>query len=425
MSNSFINRRSFLQAGMLAGAGGFFADLLSHQSLLRAAPPQRPAAAADACIVLWLNGGPSHIDTFDPKPGRKSGGPFKAIATRVPALQLCEHLPGIADLADRMVVVRGLSSKEGNHDRARFLLHTGYVPTPTVAHPALGAYASAELGDPKLPLPAFVSIRGPSLSAGFLGVQHDPFIVQEPGRPPDNTSYPRDVDFVRFVRRKSALTFLEERFQKETPDAKVRGRQVVLDKAVRMMYAPKLAAFDLGEESEETRGHYGENDFGRGCLLARRLLDSGVRYVEVTLDGWDTHQDNFTRTAKLMNTLDTAMAALLRDLEQRGRLQRTLILCLGEFGRTPNINMNDGRDHHPQAFSALLAGGGVRGGTVYGRTDDDGAQVVEHPVTIPDLFATVATLLGMDPDKEWMTPAGRPVSLTLHGSPIEAIMQKS
>ncbi len=422
---SGIDRRSFLDVGLRVGSSALLGALSARWltgSAHAKASPAGAGARAQACIVLWLNGGPSHLDTFDPKPGTATGGPFKAISTKIKGVSLCEHLPGLAEQAQHLAVIRGLTSKEGNHQRAQFLLHTGYSPNPTVDHPGLGSWISEELADPAFALPSFVTIKGPSIGAGFLGVQHGPFVVQEPGKPPENTNYPREVDFVRFLRRKSALAYLETHFQGETADLKVKERQTVADKAVRMMYAPKLKAFELADEPDALRAAYGDNDFGKGCLLARRLVQAGVKYVEVVLDGWDTHKDNFEKTTALMRTLDPAMSTLLRDLDERKMLHSTLILCMGEFGRTPQINPNDGRDHYPQAFSALLAGGGVRGGIVYGQTDAEGRNVVEKPVKVPDLFATATTLLGIDPDKEFSTPLGRPVTITDNGQPIPELM---
>jgi hypothetical protein len=411
-----MERRTFLKLGL----GGLF-SLWAAPRLARAA---RPARKAKACIVVWLNGGPSHIDTFDPK----SNTPTKSIATRVPGLQLSEHLPRLADAAQHLCILRGMTSKEGNHDRARHLLHTGYSPNPTVAHPALGAWVSEELGDAKSDLPTFVSVAGPSARAGFLGVEHDPFVVTEAGEPPGNTGYPHDVDMVRFLRRKAALDAMEADFAAQTgSDPKVAQRRAVYTKAVRMMYAPRLRAFDLADEPDAIKTAYGAvsgagGDFGRGCLLARRLVEAGVPFVEVTLDGWDTHQDNFNRTRRLMQQLDPALSGLIADLDQRKLLDSTLVVCLGEFGRMPQVNPNEGRDHYPKAWSAIVAGGGIRGGLAHGATDGSGANVVEHPTAVPDLFATLATQLGIDPDKTLSTPLGRPLSVTDNGKIIREIL---
>jgi uncharacterized protein (DUF1501 family) len=315
-----------------------------------------------------------------------------------------------------------MSSKEGNHPRAQYYVHTGYAPTPTVVHPSLGSWTCARLADANAELPAFVSIGGPSFGGGFLGVQNGPFVLQKAGAPPADAQLPQAVDRARFGRRLAALDAMEADFARATGDAKVEGRRQVYAKAVRLMDSPKIDAFDLSGESESTKKAYGDTDFGRGCLVARRLVERGVRFVEVVLDGWDTHQNGFERNKKLMGTLDPAFAALLDDLKARHLLGTTLVGCMGEFGRTPKINANDGRDHWPGAWSAVLAGGGIRGGVVQGATDEDGAKVAGTPTGVPDLLATMAQLLGLDPAHTEMSPVGRPISVTDGGTPIRALI---
>jgi len=419
MHDDCLGRRSLLRAGASAMFGALVARYLSAGEAFASSSP---SSRASACILLWLNGGPSHIDTFDPKPGRSTGGPFKAIRTRAPGMLLSEHLPRLADRANEIALVRSMSSKEGNHGRAQYYVHTGYAPNATVVHPSLGAWTSARLGDVDAPLPPFVSIAGPSFGAGFLGVQDGPFVLQKAGVAPADVTLPPGVDQPRFERRLAALGAMDDRFEEQTGDAKVDGRRQVYAKAVRLMQTPKLEAFDLSGETDATRRAYGDTDFGRGCLVARRLVERGVKFVEVVLDGWDTHQNNFDRTRSQMAILDPAFAALLGDLAARGRLGSTLVACMGEFGRTPRINANDGRDHWPQAWSAALAGGGIRGGVVRGATDDEGASVVTAPTTVPDLLATMATLLGLDPAYTATTPAGRPISVTDDGAALRELM---
>ena len=380
-------------------------------------------AVAKSVIVLWMNGGPSHIDTFDPKPGTPVGGPHKAIKTATPGLEISEHMPQLAAQSSKLAVVRGMTSKEGNHARANFLLHTGYPPNPTVAHPSLGGWLSQSRPDAASGLPAFVSIGGPSASAGFLGVQHGPFVVQKAGELPQNIAYATGADAARFERRRALLDTMEGRFLGETGDVKVEGRRALYAKAIKMMQADGVHAFDTSQEPESAKLAYGATDFGRGCLVARRLVEAGVRFVEVTLDGWDTHKDNFGRTKNLMGTLDPAFAALLKDLEARKLLASTLIVWMGDFGRTPRINGNEGRDHHPQAWSAVLAGAGVRGGIVHGATDAMGEKVVSNGVTVPNLLATVVTLAGMNPAETRVSPAGRPISVTEDGVPVKELMR--
>ncbi|HEY4015746.1 MAG TPA: DUF1501 domain-containing protein [Polyangiaceae bacterium] len=407
---------------MRFGTSAVFAALTSRWACPSATlAADAPSPRAHACILLWLNGGPSHIDTLDPKSGI-TAGPFKAIKTRVPGILLGEHLPRLADRADKLAIVRGLRSAEGNHARAQYYAHTGYAPNPTVVHPSLGGWTSARAGNPHADLPAFVSIGGPSFGGGFLGVQNGPFVLDKAGAAPADVALPAGVERARFDRRRQALDLLEDRFARSTGEPKVAGRRSVYAKAIRLMQAPGLTAFDLSGEAEATRRAYGDSDFGRGCLAARRLVEQGVKFVEIVLDGWDTHQNNFDRVKALCATLDTAFGALLDDLAARHLLGTTLVACMGEFGRTPRINANDGRDHWPQAWSAALAGGGIRGARVHGATSDDGANVVRDPTGIPDLLATMATLLGLDPDDTEITPAGRPVALTNGGRPIRALL---
>ncbi|HZT40675.1 MAG TPA: DUF1501 domain-containing protein [Chthonomonadaceae bacterium] len=416
--SSAIDRRGLFKVGM----GGLLSLLLAQWLDPRMAYAQGPAPKAKACILLWMNGGPSQLDTWDPKPGTDTGGSFKAIPTRVKEVSICEHLPMLADQADHLAIIRSMTSREGNHQRAQYLMHTGYAPNPTVTHPSLGAWVSEELGSPQAELPDFVSISGPSFGAGFLGVQYGPLVVQNPNQLPQNVAFAPNVTPGRFEMRRSALDMLESDFAAQTRDNKVKGREAVYGRAIRMMRSPKLKAFDISEEPDAVKAAYGDSNFGRGCLMARRLVEAGVKFVEVVLDGWDTHQDNFNRTTKLMGALDPAMSTLIKELADRHLLDSTLILWMGEFGRTPKINPNEGRDHYPQAWSAALAGGGVRGGQAYGQTDAEGMKVVDKPVVVPDLFATIATLLGLDPSKSFMTPVGRPIAITEKGKPIRELI---
>lgn len=409
-------------------ASGASATLLSALAANAHAAPKTAAAGkasnakAKSCIVLWLNGGPSHIDSFDPKPKSPNAGKFKAIKTRIKGVEFSEHLPRLAEEAHRLAVVRSMSSKEGNHLRARHLVHTGYSPTPTLAHPSLGAWVASRLGDKTAALPPFVSIGGPSAPAGFLGVQNGPFVVGSVKDPLQNVKSQPFVPATRADERIALLGNLEKGFAERQHDAKIDGRLSVYGQAVRLMKSEDLAAFDLTVENEKTHKLYGDSDFGKSALMARKLVQSGVKLVEITLDGWDTHRDGFTRLEKLLGTLDVALSGLLTDLADHKLLDDTLVLCLGEFGRTPKLNDTDGRDHYPQAWSAVLAGGGIKGGVAHGATDADGAKV-DKAVSVPDLMATAMTLLGLDPAESVGTPAGRPISLTDLGSPVRAIMK--
>ena len=418
-------RRSFLGASLAAAFSG-------ARALAGSAPAGGPPPRARACILLYMAGGPSHIDTFDPKPGRGVGGPFRAIPTSVTGLRVSEHLPRLAGLMKEMALVRSLTAKEGNHDRARHLMHTSYAPQGGADHPAFGALvaeahekppaddAAAPAASPSR-LPGYVSIAGPGEDSGFLSAAYSPFPVKNPDRPVKHLTTAKGVDDERFQRRLALWRGLEDRFARGAGGAFARSRREVGEKAVDLMSAG-VEAFDLSREPEAVHAAYGATKFGAGCLMARRLIEAGVPFVEVTLDGWDTHEDNFNRVKALSGTLDQAMSVLLQELAGRGLLATTLVAWMGDFGRTPRINERGGRDHFPAASSVLLAGGGIRGGQVVGATDEDGAEVRERPVTVPDLYRTIARATGLDADRMRVSPAGRPIKTVEAGHAIEELL---
>ena len=406
-----MDRRSFLKVATGAGMAALLPRLARAQQA-------SPAAKAKSIIVLWMNGGPSHLDTWDPKPGTKNGGPFKAIKTAQKDLMLPEHMPGLAKVADKLAVLRGLATKEGNHQRAQYLMHTGYAPNPTVVHPALGAWVSHELGPTASKLPAFVSLNGPSAGGGFLGPQHGPFVIPQAGALP--TDVRAVTDDARFQRRLSLLDALEEDFEKRA-GPQVSERRALYAEATRLMSAPALEAFEIAKEPEAVRKAYGDTPFGKGCLVARRLVEAGVRTVEVVLDGWDTHQNNFERVQKLLGQVDPAMSTLVSDLEARGKLASTLVVWMGDFGRTPRINANDGRDHWPQAQACVLAGAGIKPGT-YGATNAEGEKPVGNGFGVPDVMATIVSLAGLAPSKELVSPVGRPIGVTDSGRVLHDVL---
>ena len=426
---SSFSRRALLHGGGALALSGLVSRFLERDAYAwsEEAPPR--TIQAEHLIVLWMNGGPSHLDTWDPKTG-PTGGSHKAIKTRTPGVSICEHMPRLAEMSDKLAIVRGMSHKEGNHVRAQYLMRTGYAPNPTVVHPSVGGWLASKRGS-QSGLPAFVSIGGPSLGAGFLGVQNGPFVLPKGGRGPENVSLAADVDRNRFERRQKLLGSMDDRFEVANGDAKVHGRRALYQKSANLMFARDLSSFDVSQETDAVRTSFGDTDFGRGCLGAVRLVESGVRCVEVVLDGWDTHIDNFGRTQKLMSTVDPAFSSLLTELSRRtgkydGKrtlLDSTLVVWMGDFGRTPKINGNEGRDHHPQSSSVVLAGAGIRGGQVYGATDDAGDKVVKDFVTIPNLMATMAVPLGLDPAEMAMTPVGRPIGVTDHGVPIAPLLR--
>jgi Protein of unknown function (DUF1501) len=414
--NPIHSRRKFL-ASAVAGA-----TLSGWLGRLAAQAPERPKAKA--CILLWMAGGPSHIDTFDPKPDAPENvrGEFRPIDTAVPGIRVSEHFPRFAKLMKDAAVLRGMSTPESDHKLATYHLHTGYQNRAgAVAFPSLGALVARELGKRDVPLPNFVSIgRGPqeALGAGFLGPDSQPLAVTDPARGLDY-SEPAGPPY-QFGRQVELLRQFEEGFQDRYRSAAGAAHRSTIDRAVRLMTSEQKQAFDLSREPAAVHEAYGRpargnagstkpgadgktggsppGSFGQGCLMARRLVEAGVPFVEVVMGdgaGWDTHRENFPRTRALSLECDVAMAALVEDLRRRGLLDTTLVAWMGEFGRTPQCT-GGGRNHWARAWSSVLVGGGIKGGQVIGRTDRAAAAVVDRPITVTDFLATVCTILGID-----------------------------
>ncbi len=408
-----FTRRALLQR-MALGAGGLavapgLLSLLSRHAAAVAAPGRRRAPRK--LILLWLEGGPSQLDTFDPKQGAPTQGPFATLPTDLAGWRFSEHLPQLTARAGRLALLRSVTSKEGSHARARLLLHTGFVPNPSVAYPTLGSIVAHELADEAFELPSFVQVAGPPGSPGFLGVGAAPFLVANPIAEVANLALPRGIDGARLERREALRDVLDAGFHAEGAAAAVAANRTQHLRARRLMDSPLKAAFDLDQEPDSVRDRYGRDPFGQGVLLARRLVESGVQAVEIHGDGWDTHVDNFIKLVPLCRALDQALAALLDDIAERGLLEDTLVVTMGEFGRTPIINHNRGRDHWPGNYCVLLAGGGTRPGIVVGATDDKGERIVDRPISVPDLFATFATLLRIDGGKKFNATPRRPTTL--------------
>jgi len=414
-----LSRRELLlriaSAAPAAALGPSLVDLLCRHALAQQA---QPAAARKHVILLWLEGGPSQIDTFDPKPGAPTNGPYRTLETDVKGWRMGEHLPGLARRAQHLSLIRTLTSKEGSHARARELLHCGYTPNPAVSFPTLGAIVAHELGDPEFDLPAYVQVDGPPGSGGYLGIECAPFLIDDPVGKIRNLAYRFGVDAARMDQREAMRTLLDTSFAAIGGDEAVHADGAQRRRARRLMDSKLLTAFDLTQEPAAVRDGYGRGRFGQGVLLARRLVEHGVTTVEVVLEGWDTHVDNFRRTQHLCGELDPAFSALIDDLRARDLFDRTLVLCMGEFGRTPTIVLSDGRNHWPNNFFVVLGGGGLKPATVVGETDELGEKIVARPVQVADLFATVAQALGIDGSKEFQTrnrpiwlvdPKGKPV----------------
>lgn len=389
-------------------------------------------------ILLWMTGGPPQTDTFDMKPGHENGGPFKPIDTSVPGIQISEHLPQVAKLMQHCVPIRSMSTKEGDHTRATYLLRTGNLPQGPIDYPTLGSLFSKELGDENSDLPNFVAVAPytqfspAAYGPGFLGPKFAPLIVGDANRVGNGTAanydqsltvknlaLPQGIDLARSDARLSLLGDLEADFATERPGLNAESHQSAYAAAVRMMRSEAVKAFQLDDESPKLRDAYGRNQFGQACLLARRLVERGVPFVEVSLNGvgnnqtfaWDTHAQNFTSVKSLLEVLDPGWATLMTDLKDRGLLDSTMIVWMGEFGRTPKINPQMGRDHFPNAWSSVLCGGGIRGGQVVGKTSEDGMKVEERPVSVQDLFATMCKGLGLDSMKQNISNVGRPIRL--------------
>jgi hypothetical protein len=373
-----------------------------------------------ACILLWMGGGPSQLETFDPKPGTPNGGETKAIETAVPGIRIAEGWPELAKVMNEVTLIRSMTNKEGNHQRATYQLHTGYAPTGTVKHPSFGCVIANELGDPKFDLPHIVSIGGGTVGAGLLGVGLEPFLVQDPRRPPTNVAPP--VPAGRFQRRLGLMHALEmSGFARTGGIDRIKDHSSLYKQTANLVLSPRLKAFDLEQEDAKLRDAYGTSAFGQGCLLARRLVQAGVTFVEVRSNGWDTHQQNNERVGRLASAVDPGFATLIADLKRQGMLERTMVLWMGEFGRTPKINPNAGRDHFPRVFNVAIAGGGVKGGQVIGASTPDGTAVKDRPVQVNDLLVSVCHALKIDPNKENMSPLGRPIKIVDGGKVVNEL----
>ena len=409
------SRREFLRGistASLATGTLSWTDLMAaqHSALRR---------QGKACILLWMNGGPSQFETFSPKPGHRNGGETKGISTAVSGIKIAEFLPETAKLVDEMCIIRSMTSKEGSHPRATFLLHTGYLPTASVRHPSIGSVAAQQLGGTTADLPSYVRIGGNVRNAGgggLLGVQYDPLLIRDPKRAPDNSSL--TVAKRRFQRRRGLLSKIDRHYAAGVGKNEVTNHGKVYEQTSRMVLSPRMSVFEIEKEPEKVRESYGKGNFSAGCLMARRLVEAGVTFVEVSMNGWDTHQDNATRSRDLCTQMDQPYAQLLTDLQQRGRLDNTLVIWMGEFGRTPRINGRGGRDHFPHAFNAVLAGCGVQGGQTIGATDPGGREVTDRPVSVQDLFQTIYHLLEIDAEEENLNSIGRPIRVVEGGEVV-------
>ncbi|QDU37511.1 hypothetical protein Mal4_18250 [Maioricimonas rarisocia] len=437
-----LSRRGLLQA-TLCGMAGIGAS--------RWMPAFAEALAADAqrkrhCVLLWMAGGPSQTDTFDMKPGHANGGEFQEIETSVPGLRFSEHLPRLARLADHLAVLRGMSTAEGDHGRGTYLMHTGRPPEGPIRYPTIGSAVSKELADAAAPLPGFVTVAAgqsfnrAAFQPGFLGPRHAPLAVRSRDDVRSLQQIEADQDFARLEiedlgppaevglgqaeRRARLLQELQSDFAARHSGGATAMHQTTVERAIQMIHSDAADAFDLTAEPAVVREKYGRGRFGQGCLLGRRLIERGVPFIEVVLGDqgrWDTHTANFPTVASLSGELDAGWASLMEELDERGLLESTTILWMGEFGRTPRINGSAGRDHFPQAWTSVLAGGGINGGQAYGRTDAGGMSVVDGALSVDDVLATLCGALGVNPRKQNISEVGRPIRI-VDGKPVSELL---
>ncbi len=415
-----MSRRHFLNHCAMGGAVTLGASsFLSHLDANAAEVRKNQKA----CILVWLGGGAPTIDMWDLKPNSKNGGDFKPIST-AGDLQISEHLPKIAKIMDKLSVIRAMSTREADHSRGTYFMHTAYVPNPTVVHPSFGSVVSYELGTKRkeLEIPSFVSIGGGGMSPGFLGMTHAPFVVDSRGN--IRNSNMEGMNKKRLGKRLSMLSEIENNFIKSDRGDTAKAHQDVYKKAVNLMISEQMKAFKVEMEDDKVREAYGSNAFGDSLIMARRLIQVGVPFIEVRFPGgWDLHQNVFqTLSTQRLPVLDTGISALTQDLEARGMLNDVVIVCMGEFGRTPRINQNVGRDHWASSWSLLVGGGGLQGGRAVGETDQDGVRIVGQSYLPGDLWATVAHALRIPLDTVHRSKRGRPMKIANGGTPIKELI---
>ncbi len=408
-----MNRRHFMShvAGASAMVGTSMA--LGQSLSVHAADLKKRNKSA---ILLWMSGGPATIDLWDLKPGTSNGGPFKQISTSGD-VQISEHLPMMAKQMHNMAIVRSMSTREADHDRGRYYMHTGYVPDPNIEHPSYGAVVAHELMSQRssLDIPPFVSVGGASEGPGFLGMAWAPFSVSTNGKI-RNMEMKQDQD--RLMGKMKALSLIENGFISQKRGLAAEDHRKILGKTYDLLTSKQMDAFKVESEPQSVRDRYGAG-FGEGCLLARRLVEAGVPFVEVDLGGWDMHQNvHATLADTKLPVLDKAMSALMEDLEQRGLLQDTVVMWMGEFGRTPRINGDAGRDHWARSWSAVVGGGGLKGGIAVGATSPEGTEVVTEPYSSEDLMASVCKTLGIPLETTFQSRSGRPMKIANGGKII-------
>jgi len=402
-----MKRREFLTS--TAGVLGLLQTLKANQEEIK--------KNGKSAILLWMGGGPSTMDIWDLKPDAATGGPFRPIGT-TGDVQICEHMPLMAKQMHNMAIVRSMSTREADHMRGRYYMHTGYVPNPSIEHPSYGSLLSHQLRRDDIEIPQFVTVGGGSMGAGFLGAQYNPFSVNSDGRI-------RNLDMkvdARLIQRAYALDLIESNFINQKRGSLAKDHQSVLKQTFNLLTSEQMEAFKIAGEPEPVKERYGDNGFGKGCLMARRLVEVGVPFIEVNLGGWDNHQ-NIHPTLKdnKLPVLDQGMSALVEDLEQRELLDDTAIIWMGEFSRTPRINGNAGRDHWARSWSVVVGGAGMNGGIAVGATNDDGTKVITDPYSSQDVMASVCKALGISLSTTFTSNSGRPMKIANSGKVIKEL----
>jgi hypothetical protein len=402
-------------AGSLA-SGGLF-----EQSVDAAATPK---GKAKHIIYLFMEGAMTHLDTFDPKVGVEEAGETKPIQTRVPGIQFGDRFPKLSYLAGAMAVVRSLTTETGAHDKGQYLMRTSYKQLNSIQHPGMGAWMVSEAGRLNTALPGNYVIGGGNRhpGSGFLEPSLSPVPIANANAGLQNTKLPKYLPSELFDRRLTLASKFDESFQSRRESGRVNAYNQLYSEARRLMGSEHLKVFDIKSEPQAVKDAYGSNALGQGCLLARRLVQSGARFVEVSYGGWDMHQDLYSSLNDRAEHLDTAVGNLLRDLNSKGLLDETLVVLTTEFGRKPKINANAGRDHHPGVFSSLLMGAGIKTGQVYGASDKQGFSVADDPVSVSDFNKTIATAAGLPTEEERYAPNGRPFKIGGDGDPIKALL---
>lgn len=420
------DRRAFMKSAASQCLGVSFAGAVGSQGFFgeEAIAAQTPSGKAKHIIYMFMDGAMTHLDTFDPKVGVEEAGETKPIQTRVPGIHFGDRFPKLAYLSGAIAVVRSLSTETGAHDKGKYLMRTAYKKLNSIQHPAMGAWMVSKAGrlNKELPGNYILGSGNGHPGAGFLEPSLSPVPIANAAAGLQNTKLPKYLPPELFDRRLMLASKFDKAFQGQHKNLNVEAYNQLYSEAKRLMGSDHLKVFNINEEDEKIRDAYGKNQIGQACLLSRRLVQSGARFVEISYGGWDMHQDIYNRLDDKAAQLDNALGNLMRDLHSKGLLDETLIVLTTEFGRKPKMNVNGGRDHHPGAFCSLLIGAGIKGGQVYGSSDKKGFSVDKDAVSVSDFNRTIAAAAGLPLDQEQFAPNGRPFKIGGDGDPVQALL---